>query len=103
MKAYPMESRNSQDVGNTLTVFIQGVGAPQKIHTDNAPEMVGRKTPFFKRARKEGIDLTTIEPERPDENYGEILVKFTKQGTARMMIKKRVPMRLWCYAAEFYT
>jgi len=103
IKAYPVESKRMQDIGNTLTVFIQDVGVPEKMHTDNAPEMVGRKTPFFKRARKEGIDLTTIEPERPDENYGEILVKHTKAGTARMMIKKRVPMRLWCYAAEFYT
>jgi hypothetical protein len=103
IKAYPMESKNRNDVGSTLTVFIQDVGVPQKMHTDNAPEMVGRKTPFFKRARKEGIDLTTIEPERPDENYGEILVRITKHGTAKMMIKRRVPLRLWCYAAEFYT
>lgn len=40
-----------------------------KLHTDNAPEMVGRKTPFFKKARKEGINLTSIKLERPNENY----------------------------------
>ena len=102
IKAYPMETKNKQDVGNSLTLFVQDVGVPQKMHTDNAPEMVGRKTPFFKHARKEGIDLTSIEPERPDESYGEILVRVVKIGTAKMMIKKKVPMRLWCYASEFY-
>ena len=103
LKSYPMESNNQQDVGNTLSVLIQDVGIMQKLHTDNAPEMVGRRTPFFKRARKEGIDLTTIEPERPDENYGETLVRIAKLGAARQMAKKRVPMRLWCYAVEHYS
>ena len=102
MKSYPMDANNKTDVGNSLSVFIQDVGIPQRLHMDNAPEMVGRKTPFFKRARKEGIDLTTIEPERPDENYGESLVRMAKLGTAKMMVKHKVPMRLWCYAMEYY-
>ena len=89
-----MARNNKRVVGDTLSVFIQDVGIPQKLHTDNAPEMVGRKTPFFKHARKEGIDLTSIEPERPDENYGKTLVKMVKIGTAQMMIKKKVPLRL---------
>ena len=72
------------------------------MHTDNAPEMVGRKTPFFKRARKEGMDLTTIEPLRLDENYGEILVKKAKIRSGKLMMERNVPLRLWCYALEYY-
>ena len=82
--------------------MIQDVEIMQKHHTDNAPEMVGRNTPFFKRARKEGIDLATIERERPNENYGENLVNIVKTGTAKLMFARRVPMRLWCYAMEYY-
>ena len=67
-----LSSCNMQSVGDNLSLMIQDVGVVQKMHTDNVPEMVGRSTPFFKRARKEGIDLTTIEPLRPDENYGAI-------------------------------
>ena len=103
IKSYPMEQHNKDQVGNSLSLMIQDVGIMQKLHTDNAPEMVGRRTPFFKRARKEGIDLTTIEPERPNENYGETLVKIVKLGAARLMAKRRVPMRLWCYAIEYYS
>ena len=103
LKAYPIDSNNQQDVGNSLSVLIQDVGVMQKLHTDNAPKMVGRRTPFFKRARKEGIDLTAIEPERSDENYRETLVRMAKLGSARAMAKKRVPIRLWCYALEHFS
>ncbi len=102
LKCYPMETNTQGHLGETLSVFIQDVGVVQKLHTDNAPEMVGRKTPFFKKARKEGIDLTSIEPERPDENYGEILVRIVKLGSARLMLRRKVPMRLWCYAMEYF-
>ena len=73
----------------------------QKLHTDNAPEMFGRKNPFFYRAGKEGIELTTIEPLRPDENYGEILVKKAKLASSKFMVRKNVPLRLWCYSLEY--
>ena len=63
--------------------------------------MVGRKTPFFAKAQKEGIDLTTIEPLRPDENYGEVLVRKAKIRSGKLMIRRNVPLRLWCYAMEY--
>lgn len=59
MQVYGNASKSSNSwsqrtsVGNTLIVLIQDVDLPQKIHRDNAPEIVGRKTPFFKRARTE--------------------------------------------------
>ena len=103
IKAYPMESKGQQNIGDTLTLIVQDVGVPQSIHTDNAPEMVGKSTPFFKRARKEGIDLTTIEPGRPDENYGEVLVRTAKATCAKLMHNRNVPLRLWCFALEYAT
>jgi hypothetical protein len=96
-----MEDHDQQSVGDTLSVMIQDVGVMPKSHTDNAPEMVGRKTPFLKKARKEGIDLTSIEPERPNENYGEIIVRKAKSLTSSIMHRKNVPLRLWCYAMEY--
>ena len=95
IKVYPMDDNDKQNVGDSLSIVIQDVGVMQR-------EMVGRKTPFFKRARKEGIDLTTIEPLRPDENYGEQLVGRAKLGTSKLMLRKKVPLRYWCYAMEYY-
>ena len=102
IKAYPMDGKDKQNIGDTLSLIIQDVGVMQKLHVDNANEMVGRKTPFFKRARKEGIDLTTIEPRRPDENYGEQLVGRAKLGASKLMMRKKVPLRYWCYSMEYY-
>ena len=101
IKSYLMDDHNMQSVGDTLSLMIQDVGVVQKLHTDNAPEMIGRRTPFFKRARKEGIDLTTIEPLRPDENYGEILVKKAKIMSSKLMTRRNVPLKLWCYALDY--
>ena len=91
---YPLEKHDKQFLGDSLSLIIQDAGVMQKLHTDNAPEMVGPKTPFFDRARKEGIDLTTIEPLRPDENYGDILVKKAKLAPRKLMVQKNVPLRL---------
>ena len=84
-----------------MSLMIKEVGVVQKLHTDNAPEMVWRKTPFSKRARKEGIDLTTIESLRPDENYGEILFKKAKIRSGKLMMYRNFPLRLWCYLLEY--
>ena len=90
-----MEKHYKQFLGDLLSLIIQDTGVMKKLHTDNAPEMVGRKTPLFARARKEGIDLTTIEPLRPDENYGEIFVKKAKLASSKLMVRKNFPLRLW--------
>ena len=103
IRGYPMEAHNKDNLGDSLTLMIQDVGVMPNLHTDNAPEMVGRKTPFFRRARKEGIKLTSIEPLRPDENYGETLVKRAKILSGKLMVRKNVPLRLWCYALEYST
>ena len=96
-----MEKHDKQFLGDSLSLIIEDAGVIQKLHTDNAPEMVGQKTPFFPRARKEGIDLTTIEPLRSDEKYGEILVKKAKLASSKLMVRKNSPLRLCCYSLEY--
>ena len=91
-----------QKLGDSLSLIIQETGYIQKLHTDNASKMVVRKTQVFKRARKEGIDLTTIEPNHPYENYCENIIGKKKLGDGRIMVRKRVPLQIWCYALEYY-
>ena len=43
-----MDGKDKQNVGDTLSLIIQDIGVMQKLHVDNAKEMVGRKIPFFK-------------------------------------------------------
>ena len=49
IKAYLLEKHDKQFLGDSLSLILQDTGVMQKLHTDNAPEMVGRKTPFFAR------------------------------------------------------
>ena len=101
VKAYNMMSKSGKDIGESLTMLVQDVGVPAKLHTDNAPEMTGLKTEFVKRARREQIQLSSTEPHTPNENRGEILVRDVKMGTKRLMARKNVPLRLWCFATEY--
>ena len=87
-----------QKLGDSLSLIIQETGYIQKLHTDNASKMVVRKTQVFKRARKEGIDFTNIEPNRPDENYGENIVGQAKLGAIKIMAQKLFTLKLWCYS-----
>ena len=50
--------------------------------------MVGRKTLFFKRANKEGIYLTNVEPNCPDENYSKNIVGKANLGDIKIMVRK---------------
>ena len=64
--------------------------------------MVGRNTPFFKRSSKEGIHLKNIEPNQPNENYGENRVGKAHLGDSNIMVIKQVHLQPWCYALEYY-
>ena len=66
----------------------------QQLYTENAPKMVGKQNPSFKSSRKEGIDLTTIEPNRPDKTYSENLVGKVKLADIKIVVRKLVPLRL---------
>ena len=67
----------------------------QKLHNEDATEIVGRKIMLFKRSRKEGIDLTNIDSNCPDEKYCENLVGKKKLGARKIMVRKLFPLKLW--------
>ena len=63
-----MYGNDKHNLDDSLSPIIKNTRVMQKLHTDNAPKMVGRKTPLFKRARKEWIDIKNIELNIKDEN-----------------------------------
>ena len=62
-----MDRHDKQNLGDSQSFIIHYTGLIKKLNTDNAPKMVERTTHFFKHAWKEGVDITTIEPNHPDE------------------------------------
>ena len=60
----------------------------QKLHNENSPEIVGRKTPFLKLARKDVIVIKTIDTNCPYENYCENLVGKENLGDRKIIVRK---------------
>ena len=75
-----MDGHGKQNLGDSLSLIIKDAGVMQKLHTENKPKMVVRKTYFFKLTRKEGTNLISIEPNIPDENYGEMFFQGKALG-----------------------
>ena len=97
-----MDGNYKQNLGDILSPIIQDTGVMQKLHNENSPEIVGRKTPFFKLAWKEGINITTIDTNCLDENYCENLVGKENIGARKIIVRKIFPLQLWCYALDYY-
>ena len=97
VKFYPMQSKS--DAPDTLKMFHQDVGVPPTLHTDNAKELIEGE--FAKLNRKVGTRQTSIEPVTPNQNRAELCMREFKKRTWRLMARKNVPLRLWCFTAEY--
>jgi len=86
-KMYPMKAKS--DTSDTLKKFIQDVGIPHALHSDDAPELMQGN---FKQTCKEfGINTTYTEPYSPWQNRAEGAIKELKKHVHRKMVSKRVP------------
>ena len=66
--AYPVANR--LEAGDTLRRCKDNVGIPDRLRTDQAPEIIGKNTEFQAQSRMLHIDLTYTEPERWNQNNG---------------------------------
>ncbi len=89
VKAYPMEKKSM--AGLALRQFIRDYGVPEKLTFDGASEQTGPKTEFRANERKYGIDHHVLEPNRPQQNRAESIIREVKKRWFRQMTKRRVP------------
>lgn len=92
---YPMESKSM--AGEGLRQFIHDYGRPEHLTFDGSREQNGRKTEFMKNVRKYSINYKITEPERPNHNFAEGVIREIRKKWFRIMVKKKVPERLWDY------
>lgn len=93
---YPMQKKS--EVGEKLDLFVDEVGIPETLLTDNAPEFVGHNSRFEQRSRYYNISRRFTEPYSPWQNRAEIEVKELKKATRRRIRKTGAHPRLWNYA-----
>jgi hypothetical protein len=96
----PMKSKS--EAGYALVEFIQDIGIPASLHTDDAKELTlgtWRKTRL-----DHAIKQTLTEPYSPWQNRAEGAIRELKRHVHRLMNRSRMPKCLWdyctCYAAE---
>ena len=97
--AYPMEHKSS--AGQALKQFISDFGIPDKLVCDGASEQVGKQTEFQSTVQKHAIDLHVPEPHRHNQSKVEGVVQEIRKRWFRIMLKKKVPKRLWDYGIKW--
>jgi len=95
--AYPVQRVDGNHVGDTLTQFISDFGVPEHLTFDGAAVQTGPKTKFMQAIRKYEIKYHVSGPRRPNENPAEQSIHEVKKRWYRVMLKKKVPSRLWDY------
>jgi hypothetical protein len=98
-KFFPCESEKGEETGRSLRSFIEIVGLPFSLHSDNHSNF---KEGFFKKMmRKFGIYQTFTEPHSPWQNRAEPAIGEVKAYARRLMQKTNTPVRLWCFCYEY--
>ena len=93
----PMKSKGHAYLA--LQEFVQDVGIPKHIHTDDAKELIEGKWKAL--VNEYGIKQTMTEPYSPWQNRAESAIRELKKGVVRLLHRTKCPKRLWCYAAVY--
>jgi hypothetical protein len=98
-KFFPYSNETSVETGHTLKLFVEFVGLPFSMHSDNHKNF---KEGLFKRLlRKLGIYSTYTEPHSPWQNRAEPAIGEVKTYARTLMMKTNTPIRLWCFCYEY--
>ena len=97
--AYPMSSKDQ--AGLALGEFINEFGMMKELVMDGAAEQIGKNTDMMKRIRKYDIIHHRTEPEQHNQNRAESAIRELKKKWFRVMVKHKVPKRLWDYGLHW--
>ena len=97
--AYPMEHKSS--AGQALKQFIPDFGIPDKLVCDGTAKQVGKRTEFQSTEQKHAINLHVTKPHHHNQLKVEGVVQEIRKRWFRVMLKKKVPKRLWDYGIKW--
>ena len=97
---FPME--NKSNAGDMLDKFVRQYGAPKLLKVDGSKEQCGKNSKFQQILRKYNILCHIVEPERPNQNPAESMIKELKRKLfTRVMYKNSCPAKLWSYELQY--
>jgi hypothetical protein len=89
--------QKKSDAGHALKTFVSELGVPKERTIDGLKEQNMPGTDFVKCYRRNDIKVTRTEPEHPNHNPTEGVIREVRRRWFRTMIRKRVPRGLWDY------
>jgi len=90
---------SKSEAGDKLNDFVQEIGIPEVLVTDNSGEQSGAD---WEKTRKFYlINQRFTEPYSPWQNRAEREIQETKKHFRRIMHRNRVPERLWTYGMQY--
>ena len=98
-KFYPCTDETGIETGRSLKSFIEMVGLPSSLHSDNHKNF--KEGLFKKLLRRFGIHSTYTEPHSPWQNRAEYSIGEIKIYARRLMQRTQTPIRLWCFCYEY--
>ena len=98
-KIYPMDQKKG--AGQALKTFCREFGVPERLVFDGSKEQTKKGTKFMKQIHKHNIDYHISEPEQHNENPVEGVIRELRRKWYRIMIRKKVPQRLWDYGMKW--
>ncbi|MGH7954922.1 MAG: hypothetical protein ACREOZ_03085, partial [Gloeomargaritales cyanobacterium] len=85
--------KSKSGAGDALGEFVQDVGIPRELHTDNAKEeTLGR---WRKIRLNNHIKQTETEAYSPRQNRAERTIREIKKSVIRLMSRSKTPKCLW--------
>jgi len=91
--------KSKSEAGHALLEFIQDIGIPSSLHTDNAKEMTSGQWETIRKDHQ--IKQTVTEPFSPFQNRAEIGIKELKKHVRRLMSDTKTPKPLWDFCAQY--
>ena len=98
-KFFPCTNETQEETSHSLRSFIELVGLPAALHSDNHNNLRAGK--FKKILRKFGIWNSFTEPKSPWQNRAEFAIGEVKRQARRLMQRTLTPVRLWCFCYEY--
>ena len=95
---YPMDSKIK--AGYALCTFVNDHRVPDGLTYDGSKENTNKHTNFIKQVRNNDINHHVIEPNQHNQNPVEGVIIELRQKWFRVMVRKRVPRRLWYYVSD---
>ena len=98
-KFVPCSAETGEETGRSLRQFIEVVGLPYSLHSDNHNNY---KEGLFRRLlRKFGIYQTFTEPHSPWQNRAEPAIGEVKRYARKIMQATDTLVLLWCFCYEY--